>query len=179
VRARPDTDQYLLALIDTPHSTALRREIAAAAECSPFLVRLTPVGLAYGDILFHVELPRSARHSPVTDLWPMGRVTMFSGEQDRIRLISAASFAWMDVAERSHLGGRQIVPFGDPPAFYLDVDADLRRLRFVAPDRPPPRRDTFFCDWAQSWLSATLSHSGWNVTDDGGRFLCPSDRAIV
>lgn len=168
----PPRDEYLMGRLSCDQAvsaSALRVALAIDAQCSPFQVQLEPLKVCGPSVLYRVFLPRSARATGVTDVWPLGRLSMISDSAERERLVSVTSALWPLLSHPETTADFTTVRMGDPVLYAFQLKPAHKAARvFSSPDigsppRPPRRCRPSFA-WARDWLVTTLEEGGWRVT---------------
>ena len=169
----PRSDEYLMGRLSSEHripASALRRAIAIDAECSPFEVLLGPLKECGPSVLYRVELPRSARATQVTDIWPLGRLSLIGCPHEQQRLISISSSLWPLLCQPDPRSAMTTVRLGDPVLYAFQLKLDDRKARVFSTgaigNLPAPRSHASMAfNWARDWLVATLEEGGWRVIE--------------
>jgi len=169
----PIPDRYLMGCLssDNPVSlTALRRALSIDALCSPFEVRLEPIKRSGPSVLCLVTLPRAARSTCVTDIWPLGRLSLVSDTAEQERLVSVTSTMWPLLCSPDDGPVMTSVRLGDPVLYSFQLKRSERAARVfssgaigAATGRSAHGHQTY--NWARDWLVRTLEESGWRVTE--------------
>jgi hypothetical protein len=166
-------DRYLMGCLSTDNAvsmTALRRALSIDADCSPFEVQLYPLKQAGPSVLYVVTLPRSARSTYVTDIWPLGRLSLIDDIAEQERLISVTSTMWPLLCSTDDGPVMTSVRLGDPVLFAFQLKRADKFARVFSsgllghPTARSHRGRTSY-NWTRDWLVRTLGDAGWRVTE--------------